>query len=343
MLYSNSFQGKKPLRFWARGIAILTILFCITAPLFMGCPMEGDGPGDSGTTLIGAWYSPAGDGYEINGIQVIYYGMDSASSGKFSYTGIIQNPKPDFTKTAGVIIVKYADTDTPNPNTEAGLIAPTGSYQGIYWKSLSGGTVELANAFNGGNTADTEKSTLTAAQDAFILDNAGTYAAYYGAHARQAANYYTKTSRWGFLRALWTEPENVSELDLIYNIARDDTLSVYAGGYMADNTLMFSARIVAVTGISQDSGTILLKVTKTKSPFGAGDNGFTTGTVNVGEWYAVSWKNKQSGDKEVELCWAEQSISAATAQATAFLTFQTNASNEYFGGDTTEYFTFKKY
>ena len=108
---------------------------------------------------------------------------------------------------------------------------------------------------------------------------------------------------------------------------------------------MFSARIVDVTGTSQDSGTILLKVIKTKGGFGAGDNGFTAGTVNVGDWYAVSWKNKQSGDKEVELCWAEQSISAAaaTAQATAFLTFQTNASNEYFGGDTTEYFTFEKY
>jgi hypothetical protein len=163
----------------------LLLALGLVATLLSGCP--GGGAGDR-ASLIGTWKSSFNETWIITPTTVT----------TDTYTGTIVN-NPNFTASAGVIIIeytlpkpKYYEYDTNPPygiinGIISGPINPPGDFYAIYWKELTAGSVELANAWNISDMTPAgapETTTLGEAKTKFTLDNAASWAGMYSACAR---------------------------------------------------------------------------------------------------------------------------------------------------------------
>jgi hypothetical protein len=339
----NSPQHKSARR---RG-RLLTLLFGLAAALLvLGCPNPSGGGGDppaAKSSLIGVWASPTGDGYEVTQNSVIYRGFDSAIYGKFSFQGTIKN-EPDFTATEGVLIVQYAPTDKPNPANIPGMQPPGGDFQAIYWRSLTANSVILANAANltPGATIGPETTTLAEAKAKFTLADVGNYVGWSGVtpQSKKAADFFTRNSALGFLQAMWETPDNSNDFSTSFSVVINGTTFTLYDTYIDSGQAAFSGTIEEVTSPGSGTGFIFLKLTQVTSYASP----LVSGSIAVGNWYAVHWRNKTNGDKQVDFAFADTNIAGSTAFADAKNAFQANSSDTYFDWAGYDYYvTFKKY
>ncbi|MDR2479665.1 MAG: hypothetical protein LBD48_10185 [Treponema sp.] len=322
MRFPHSTQSQSKPRFPLSRAAAVSLCL-LTAFLFLGCPMggstgDGGGPQATNASLVGTWASGTGDGYIITENTVSYMGFDSATYGKFTFTGDIVNT-PDFSATDGVIIIKYRADDKPDPATSMGLTAPSGDFFGIYWKSLSSSSVSLANSYKAGGT---EETSLSAALAAFTLDNVGTYVSWAGvtAQSRKAAGFYNKNPDFGFLQAMW-EGDNYD----VFVVDRT-SFNLYIG-YMSPTTHALSGTIVGLTNPSVTSGHIFLKITSVNNSL---MGSYASDDLHTGNYYAIRWQNKAGDSKTADFCLADIEIDATGGLEAAKTAFIANAGNTYF-------------
>ncbi len=136
-------------RILRRGVFTLTILFCLSSALLIGCKMDED---DNSfvddhllnNKLIGTWSSTFGESYTITDNYLSY---ESSYSDYSKYAGTIEYVS-NFSDSAGVIIIKYDEEHKPkyyeefDPVTYEPIepaLPLKGDYLGVYFKELTPG------------------------------------------------------------------------------------------------------------------------------------------------------------------------------------------------------------
>jgi hypothetical protein len=170
-----SLSGKKSA---VKAAAFLFVVLCLTAPLFIGCNLNGD----DDISLEGYWKSSFGDGFEISGTAYTQYD-DAAKS--VSFAGIIVNA-PDLSAPAGSLTIKI---------TNPGSWYKTKDYFYIIkWKDLSEKGVRAASAGiylgedDPGNDFAPGMPTQTEAEEKYAEtpgNSAANYFAIYGEYTKQ--------------------------------------------------------------------------------------------------------------------------------------------------------------
>ncbi|MDR1174415.1 MAG: fibronectin type III domain-containing protein [Treponema sp.] len=141
-------------------------------------------------SLLGTWTSIYDDSYTITGTMLSY---DDGYGGKISGTIRYIN---NFNAASRVIIIEYTEEGKPtyndydeNFNIIAGPFDPPGYFQGVYYKSLSAGSVQMGNATDAsksGHLAAPETATLDEAKNKFTQDAASTFMSFYGTYSKVA-------------------------------------------------------------------------------------------------------------------------------------------------------------
>ena len=156
-------------RHFMRGVFALFCLF--TVILFTGCDLEPNNFIDDhqlNSNLIGTWRDyyegTSYDDYIITAARLDY------DSGGIGYGGTIEYVS-NFSENAGVIIIKYDTSDFK--------LADVGKYIGVYYRSLSAGTVEMSTAIND-DWSSAATVTKEQAESKFTEGNSGDYVTLWG-------------------------------------------------------------------------------------------------------------------------------------------------------------------
>ena len=167
-------------------IAVLMLLACF---LFWGCgdaePFVDDG--ELNSRLIGTWTSEYTDGYIITANDISY----DFGGGYIGYAGTIEYVS-NFSKTAGVIIIKYkAGQEQTYPIYDedwniTGYNERPGDYVGIYYENFKPGiSVDMGTAINLIDYTGAEEKTLDEAKAAFTAGKRGDYIGLMGVYLKQ--------------------------------------------------------------------------------------------------------------------------------------------------------------
>ncbi|MDR0464108.1 MAG: hypothetical protein LBG94_03215 [Treponema sp.] len=175
-------------RFSKRAV-YLTVIVLLTGFLFFSCgeeePFVDDGKLNS--RLIGTWTSEFTDGYIITTNDISY----DFGGGYIGYAGTIEYVT-NFSKTAGVIIIKYkAGQEQTYPIYNevweiVGYNDRPGDYVGIYYENFKPGvSVDMGTAINLVDYTGAEEKTLDEAKAAFTAGKRGDYIGLMGVYLKQ--------------------------------------------------------------------------------------------------------------------------------------------------------------
>ena len=160
---------------FAKDAGYFVILALVASFLFLGCT----DPDDIGN-LNGTWLSY--DSYIIN-----------TSTNKIEYAGNYKADivnSPNYEATSGVLIIKftwyyetiYDSTPPYNVISEGETQAYNGKYGAVYWRNLTPGSVEMANAYS--SMMHIMFNNLSDAQTNFTLDKTGDYISMWGSYTK---------------------------------------------------------------------------------------------------------------------------------------------------------------
>ncbi len=173
-------------RILRRSVFTLTVLFCLSSALLIGCKMDDDDKfvddHKLNNKLIGTWADTnSGDSYIITGDHLTYqFGTTINYAGTIEYVS-------NFSDSAGVIIIKYdaehrsiyyADDHYGDPDY---ILDLKGDYLGVYFKELTPGSVQIGGVYAAGGA---EEATLNDAKAAFTSGNEGDYMSWYGTYTK---------------------------------------------------------------------------------------------------------------------------------------------------------------
>jgi hypothetical protein len=288
--------------FLRKALPLFFVFLFVVTGIFSGCDLDGGDPpslyGNDISQLIGSWADGA-EGYEISNTTLSY---DDGSNGAWgmSFDGIIRYVA-NFSAKSGVIIIEYTAAPTV-PYTASN------NFLGIYYRIETANMVKFANSYN----ASTNTPNLNSAVATFTLANESDFVSVWGSYIKQSSS--PPPVDVGFLKGNWYGDDYTAA-------AITDTTYTHYMGMIDLDYIMFAGTIEEVTDTEADSGYIYIKLTNADMPDGE--------DLEIGNYYAIHWKNKASDGKKVEFCWAYDDTDITDFDA-AKTEFVTNEDDYYF-------------
>jgi len=141
----------------------------IAGALVWGAASCETGSDSTGSVIQGTWLDPIpGDNYTITDTTVTYDDNYDDPEYEMSFTGTIGD-HTGFTQSSGIIYFQYTAPDDTNKN----------KYNALYWRALTGSSVELSVAINP-DYSNPAVTTLQEAKTKFTLHNTGDWVTYWG-------------------------------------------------------------------------------------------------------------------------------------------------------------------
>ncbi|MCL2270230.1 MAG: hypothetical protein FWC24_02690 [Treponema sp.] len=166
-------------RVYTRSVFALLVVSFLSATLFFtGCKTDSDDPG----ALNGTWSSY--DSYVIN-----------TSTNKIEYVGnykadIVNSPKYD--AATGVLIIRFTwyletiyDWNPPYDSvSQTEREDYNGKFGAVYWKDLTAGSVQMADAYDTATWGHAMYDTIEEAKTNFTIDRTADYVSMWGTYSK---------------------------------------------------------------------------------------------------------------------------------------------------------------